>query len=65
MDAAHFQISDDLIFAAFSDPLQGENENNIDLNDTLSWDMCPDMKIDSPKGALSLYQFDIIDDVDR
>ena len=26
--------------------------------------MCPDIKIDSPKGPLSLYQFEIIDDVD-
>ena len=26
--------------------------------------MCPDIKIDSPKGSLSLYQFEIIDDVD-
>ena len=44
--------------------MQGENENVININDILSWDMCPDIKIDSPKGSLSLYQFEIIDDVD-
>jgi hypothetical protein len=26
--------------------------------------MCPDIKIDSPTGPLSLYQFQIINDVD-
>ena len=64
MDTAHYPTSDDLIFAAFSDQLQGENENGIHLNDILSWDMCPDIKTDSPRGPLSLYQYETVDEVD-
>ena len=36
----------------------------IKLNDIMSWDMCPDIKIDSPEAILSVYQVDTIDDVD-
>jgi hypothetical protein len=64
MDTAQLNISVNLTFAAFADYLQGENEDIININDIMSWDMCPDIKIDSPKGQLSLYQYEIMDDVD-
>jgi hypothetical protein len=62
MDTGYFQDSSD-ITAAFSDPLQGE-DGGIKLNDKLTWDMCPDIKIDSPNKVLGFYQFDDIDNVD-
>jgi hypothetical protein len=49
--------------AAFSDPLQNE-DGGIRLNDVLTWDMCSDIKIDSPNKDLGFYQFDAIDIVD-
>jgi hypothetical protein len=49
--------------AAFSDPLQNE-DGGIRINDVLTWDMCPDIKIDSPSQDLGFYQFDAIDAVD-
>ncbi len=56
-------ISSDTIEAAFSDPLQDEN-GGIKLYDELSWDMCPDIKIDAQRGNPPFYQFENIDDVD-
>jgi len=63
MDTESLNPSDTTIEAAFSDPLQDES-GGIKLYDELSWDMCPDIKIDSAKGNPSFYQFENIDDVD-
>jgi len=64
MDTESINPSDNTtIDAAFSDPLQDEN-GGIKLYDELSLDMCPDIKIDSPRGDPSFYQFEDIDDVD-
>jgi photosystem II stability/assembly factor-like uncharacterized protein len=49
--------------AAFFDPLQNEQEE-IKHNDILRWDMCPDIKIDSPRGNPLVYQVDAIDSLD-
>jgi len=62
MDTGYFQDSSD-ITAGFSDALQGE-DGGIKLNDKLTWDMCPDIKIDSPNEVSGYYQFDDIDNVD-
>jgi hypothetical protein len=62
MDTGYLQGSSD-ITAGFSDALQGE-DGGIKLNDKLTWDMCPDIKIDSPKELSGYYQFDDIDNVD-
>ena len=56
-------IPSDTIEAAFSDPLQDEN-GGIKLYDELSWNMCPDIKIDAQRGNPPFYQFENIDDVD-
>jgi hypothetical protein len=50
-------------FASFADPLQNEN-GGVKLNDILTWDMCPDIKIDSASEDLGFYQLDTPDDVD-
>lgn len=49
--------------AAFSDSLQNE-ECGIKLNDSLSWDMCPDIKIDSPDKDTGSFQIAEVDSVD-
>jgi hypothetical protein len=51
------------MFASFADPLQNEN-GGVKLNDILTWDMCPDIKIDSARGDPPVYQIDTSDDVD-
>jgi hypothetical protein len=63
MDRGYLSPSPINIHAAFSDPLQSKN-GGIRLNDVLTWDMCPDIKIDSPSQDLGLCQFDAIDSVD-
>jgi hypothetical protein len=50
--------------APFSDALQDE-DGGVKLNDKLTWDMCPDIKIDSPKGdSPPFYQIESIACVD-
>ena len=50
-------IPSGIIKAAFSDPLQDE-KGGIKLYDELSWDMCPDIKIDALRGNPPFYQFE-------
>ena len=64
MDRGYLSTSPTNVRAAFSDPLQNEDGGGIRLNDVLTWDMCPDLKIDSPSQDLGFYQFDAIDTVD-
>ena len=63
MDSGRFNTTKIIISSAFSDPLQNENEG-IKLNQLLTWDMCPDIKIDSPQENIPIYQFDSVDGVD-
>jgi hypothetical protein len=56
-------IASDISSSAFPDLLQNEN-GGIKLYDILTWDMCPDIKIDSAIGNPPFYQFDAIDSVD-
>jgi photosystem II stability/assembly factor-like uncharacterized protein len=63
MDTGYFSSLSDLTLAAFADPLQNEN-GGIKLNDVLTWDMCPDIKVDSPRGDPPFYQIDAPDTVD-
>ena len=63
MDTGYFPSSSDPTFASFADPLQNEN-GGVKLNDILTWDMCPDIKIDSARGDPPFYQMDTPDDVD-
>jgi photosystem II stability/assembly factor-like uncharacterized protein len=51
------------MFASFADSLQDE-DGGVKLNDILTWDMCPDIKIDSARGDPPVYQIDTSDDVD-
>jgi hypothetical protein len=63
MDTGQLLPSPTDVPAAFSDPLQSEY-GGIELNDILTWNMCPDIKIDSPSEDFGFYQFDALDDVD-
>jgi len=63
MDSGRFNTIETNVSSAFSDSLQNE-DGGIKLNQTLTWDMCPDIKIDSPKENLPIYQFDTVDSVD-
>ena len=63
MDTGYFPSISNLTFASFADPLQIEN-GGVKLNDILTLDMCPDIKIDSAKGDPPFYQMDTPDDVD-
>jgi hypothetical protein len=64
MDTGYFpSLSDTTTFASYADPLQDEN-GGVKLNDILTWDMCPDIKIDSARGDPPFYQIDTPDDVD-
>jgi hypothetical protein len=63
MDTGYFPSPSDHTFASFDDPLQNEN-GGVKLNDILTWDMCPDIKIDSARGDPPFCQMDTPDDVD-
>jgi hypothetical protein len=53
MDTGREQFSTNQT-AAFEDTLQ-----NVKLSDSLGWNMCPDIKIDSPQGINQTYQISI------
>jgi len=60
MDTGRFTHVSEGIIAAFEDPYQNEYQSlRIGLGDKLSWDMCPDIKVDVPIGDPPAYQIDM------
>jgi photosystem II stability/assembly factor-like uncharacterized protein len=60
MDTGRFIPSLDGVTSAFEDPFQNEYPHlSVLLGSKLSWDMCADIKVDTPRGDPPTYQMDM------